>query len=151
MLAVLGAVVVLAALTGLAYSLGVGIADDDTGPQTKPPGDTSSTPAATGTGATVAGMEEFVETYLETVTKDPTEAFNLLTPTFQADSGGLAGYASFWDSVKKAKLLSIEADPDALTVGYDVEYDRGHGDKSSDRTSLRLEYDGGRYLIADEF
>jgi hypothetical protein len=36
-------------------------------------------------------------------------------------------------------------------VSYSVEYNRGHGDKQTDSTTLQLTYDGGQYLIADEF
>ncbi|MCW2795299.1 MAG: protein kinase [Nocardioides sp.] len=145
---ILGCVVVLALLTALAYSLGSGN-DPNGNPGSGSSG--NSPTGTTGTGATVAGMEDFVATYLSTVTKDPTAAFQLLTPQFQADSGGLSGYETFWDSVEKAKLDSIEADPDALTVHYSVEYDRGHGHKVTDDTNLRLTYDNGSYLIADEF
>jgi hypothetical protein len=96
-------------------------------------------------------MEDFVSGYLDTVTRDPATAFAQLTPGFQEASGGLTAYEQFWGGVEKAKLLSIQANPDDLTVSYTVEYNRGHGDKRTDSTTLQLTYDGGQYLIADEF
>jgi hypothetical protein len=148
-LALAGGIAALVLVTVVAYQLGVGRESGDGAGATDPSGGSSS-PAA-GTGATADGMKSFIETYLTTVTKDPAAAFALLTPEFQAQSGGLDGYQSFWDSVNKATLLSIDADPTALTVHYSVEYNRGREGKSSDETTLQLTYDDGTYLIADEF
>lgn len=148
-LAVIGAVVVLALLTALGYALGVGRGNDGD-PATGRPSDGTST--TSGTGATVTGIQDFIRTYLETVTHDPGAAFEMLTPEFQSASGGLSGYESFWESVHQAKLLTIDADAEQLTVSYTVEYNRGgkDGGKSTDETTLQLAYDGGTYLIAGE-
>jgi serine/threonine protein kinase len=146
-------VLALAVLTAIGYALGVGTGDD---PGSRDPGSTSSSPGQGGGSSaapnpTTEGMEDFISGYLDTVTRDPEAAFAQLTPAFQEASGGLAAYEQFWGGVEKAKLLSIQANPDDLTVSYSVEYNRGHGDKRTDSTTLQLTYDGDRYLISDEF
>ena len=63
-------------------------------------------------------MESFIEDYLATVTEDPRATFAMLTPAFQAASGGLSGYQSFWNTIADAEPTSVSADPDTLTVDY---------------------------------
>ncbi|MCW2765442.1 MAG: serine/threonine protein kinase [Nocardioides sp.] len=153
-LTLIGAVVAVVLLIALAYTLGGGGGGGNggnTGPSAKPAGGSTKTSDANATRATVAGMEDFIGTYLSTVTADPRAAFEMLTPEFQVASGNLSGYEGFWETVKKAKLLSIEADPNALTVHYSVEYNRAGDGKSTDETTLQLTYNHGSYLIADEF
>jgi serine/threonine protein kinase len=148
-LAVIGAVVVVALLTVLAYALAVG-RDNGRTPAAGSPSSSTTTTGAAESVATAAGMDDFIRNYLSTVTKDPEAAFALLTPEFQDASGGLSGYTGFWDSVRKAKLLSIDSNPDQLTVTYRVEYDRGREGKLVDTPTLRLTFNNGSYLIADE-
>jgi serine/threonine protein kinase len=151
---VLAGVLVLAVLVAVGYALGHDQGDNPAGAHgagRSPSPSGSTTPSDASPQPTAQGMEDFITTYLETVTHDPAEAFTMLTPAFQDASGGLASYEAFWDSVKKAKLLSVEPDPARSTVTYTVEYDRGHGDKTTDETTLKLAYDGTTYQIADEF
>ena len=63
-------------------------------------------------------MEDFISQYLATAPTDPESAFQMLTPEFQEQSGGIEGYRGFWDTVESANLLDIQADPEALTVAY---------------------------------
>jgi serine/threonine protein kinase len=99
---------------------------------------------------TAAGMESFIEDYLATVTRNPRAAFAMLTPEFQAASGGFRGYRSFWGTIESAEVISVSADPDTLTVSYRVEYTRKDGSTLQDDVSLRLLFEDGRYLIAGE-
>jgi hypothetical protein len=147
-------VLLLGVLTAVGYALGRDQDDTPTGgndARRSPSSSGSTTPGETTPQPTAEGMQDFITTYLDTVTKDPAAAFTMLTPAFQDASGGLARYEAFWDSVKKAKLLSVEADPEQSTITYTVEYDRGHGDRRTDETTLQLAYDGTSYKIADEF
>jgi eukaryotic-like serine/threonine-protein kinase len=99
---------------------------------------------------TAAGMEGFIADYLGTVTQDPDTAFTMLTPAFQRQSGGIGSYKGFWGTIERADLQSVSADPQDLTVTYDVEYTRTDGSTVPGNVSLDLAYRNGRYLIAGE-
>lgn len=111
---------------------------------------TGSTGPATPAAPTAAGMKGFIADYLATVTEDPDTAFTMLTPAFQRQSGGISGYKGFWDTIARADLGSISADPKDLTVTYDVEYTRRDGSQVAGHVSLDLVHRHGRYLIAGE-
>lgn len=100
--------------------------------------------------ATEEGMEAFVADYLATVTTDPRASFEQLTPEFQEASGGFGSYSGFWRTIRSASVQSVEADVDAMTVAYRVTYTTSNGSTSTDDVVLRLTFDDGRYLIADE-
>jgi serine/threonine protein kinase len=108
----------------------------------------SGTPAPS--GVTADGMEGFVEEYLATVTSDPKSAWSMLTPDFQAASGGFGRYNSFWKSIETADVLSAEADPASRRISYTVEYLHRDGTKSTDAVTLLLEGADGDYLISAE-
>jgi eukaryotic-like serine/threonine-protein kinase len=95
-------------------------------------------------------MAGFVTDYLGTVTRDPKAAFAMLTPDFQAASGGFGGYRSWWAPVRGAQVSDVRADPKAMTVSYHVVYDGPASRPAADDVQLRLVYQDGRYLIADE-
>jgi hypothetical protein len=95
-------------------------------------------------------MQGFIADYLDTVTQDPETAFTMLTPAFQRQSGGIGGYRGFWDTIERADLRSVSADPQDLTVTYAVEYTRTDGSTAPGNVSLDLAYRDGRYLIAGE-
>jgi hypothetical protein len=127
---------------------------------TPTPSATSRSPSQSATSAspspspsprpTAAGMEEFIEDYLATVTEDPRATFAMLTPEFQAASQGFRGYQSFWSTIEDAEPISVSADPDTLTVNYRVAYERTDGSDLVDEVSLQLVFEDGRYLIAGE-
>ena len=109
--------------------------------------DRTSQPA----GPTAQGMEDFIADYLATAPADPEAGFAMLTPEFQAQSGGIEGYRGFWSTVESAEPLDVGADPESLTVQYTVEYTmREGGDTSTDDVSLALVYEDGTYRIAGE-
>ena len=96
-------------------------------------------------------MRRFVQDYLATVTSDPAAAFERLTPEFQQASGGFGGYRGFWGTIASAAPSGIQPDPEAMTVSYDVAYERADGSSATDRVTLELVEDGdGGYLIAGE-
>lgn len=110
------------------------------------PSETTSTPPE----PDAADMETFVDDYLTTAAADPPSGFEMLTPEFQAASGGLPGYQSFWGRVTNPRLLDVQADPDALTVAYDYTYNFQGGGKRQEHVELRLVFEDGRYLIAGD-
>lgn len=145
------AVLVLAVMIGLiAY-----YANQDSPP---PPANDPTTQSPAGSGspdprADAADMEAFIGDYLSAADSDPATAFDMLTPQFQAESGGETGYNAFWDRVTNAQLIEVAAnadDPENLTVSYTYSYNlRGEG-RQTDSPTLRLVFEDGRYLIADE-
>ncbi len=99
-------------------------------------------------GPTRRGMEQFVRDYVRAVSTDPDAAWQMLTPRFQAQSGGLATYRDFWAGVGPGRILEISANPDTLVVSYRVRFENfGTGRRP---TVLELEYADGRYRIDGE-
>ena len=95
-------------------------------------------------------MSAFVEDYLSTVTSDPETTWNQLTPGFQEASGGFESYSGFWGGIESATPSNVQADPEAMTVSYSVDYVEQGGGTSSDQVTLELVQRGDRYLIAGE-
>jgi hypothetical protein len=119
-------------------------------PSTSPTTSPSESSSAPSERPTAAAMQGFIATYLSTVTEDPDKAFTMLTPAFQRQSGGIGGYKGFWGTIARADLGTVSADPENLTVNYDVEYTRTDGSQVPGNVSLDLAYRDGRYLIAGE-
>ena len=120
-------------------------------------GDTrSSSPSTPKTSTTTAAntqasaMEDFIATYLSTVTRDDHATYAMLTAGFQAESGKYGGYHGFWKNVDSATPSNVRADPAAMTVSYDVDYVRTDGSTSSDHVTLQLVEDGSSFKIAGE-
>lgn len=137
-LAAVLAVVLYAALSGREP------ASDNTARPSQTP--SSSKPAAT--EPTAAGMESFIRDYVAAVASDPATSWQMLTPKFQAESGGFETYRRFWDGATNGRVLSISADPDTLTVSYQVRFE--NFDNGPGPTVLDLEFEDGRYLIDGE-
>jgi serine/threonine protein kinase len=153
-LRILGAVLVLLVAVGIAFAIGMnGDGDDD---PTASPSSTvtgSGSPSSSASSAdepTEAGMEDFVETYIETASTDPEAAFAMLTPAFQEASNGLSGYEGFWGDLRGVKLLDVSADPASLEVSYTYRYVKPGSGPTEDDVVLRLTYANGSYLIDQE-
>jgi eukaryotic-like serine/threonine-protein kinase len=119
---------------------------DDAGAAPSPSPETSSTTAKP--EPTAAGMESFIRDYVAALSSDVDAAWQMLTPKFQRESGGLATYRDFWDGVGRGRVLSIDADPDDLVVSYRVRFENfGTGRRP---TVLDLVFEDGRYRIDGE-
>lgn len=115
---------------------------------TKSPSATASSPDAATAEPTVEGIESFIRDYVATVASDPDAAWQMLSPKFQVESGGIDTYRKFWGKATNGRVLSISANPSNLTVSYQVRFDsfaNGPGP-----TVLDLKFDDGRYLIDGE-
>lgn len=125
------------------------VSDDSTSEPSSP---TTETPTATTPppANTTQDITDFITTYLATVTSDRRAAFAMLTPEFQAESGGYGGYSGFWRTVESAVPTEIEVDPEKLTVSYEVDYRTVSGDRDRDKVSLQLQRTDAGYLIAGE-
>ncbi len=98
-------------------------------------------------------MRQFIQDYLSTAASDPRAGYAMLTPTFQAASGGLEGYRGFWERSSEVQGVEVlEADPRTLGVRYTYRYRTQDGRTISDDVQLQLDYDAttGRYLISAE-
>ena len=130
------------------------VAQDDPSPgaaTSETPRETPDEDDSPGEAPTEDGMENFMQDYLTTAPSDPQTAFGMLTPQFQAASGGIAGYRGFWDTIASADLQSFSADPEALTVSYTVAYQReGEDGTITDDVRLALVFQEGTYKIAGE-
>ena len=110
---------------------------------------TEPTPSNAATG-TPAAMRAFVQDYFARVTSDPESTFAMLTPEFQAASGGFEGYTGFWSTIESATPRSIRADPRTLTTSYTIDFVTTSGQSRTEQGRLRLEQQGDGFLIADE-
>jgi serine/threonine protein kinase len=97
---------------------------------------------------TAAGMESFIRDYVAAVASDPDTSWKMLTPKFQRESGGIEHYHSFWGDATNGQVRSITADPDNLTVSYQVHFDNFKNGPGP--TVLDLKFEDGHYLIDGE-
>ncbi len=116
-------------------------------PETPEPSTPASSPAER--APTPAQMRDFIASYLETASTDPAAAFERLTPGFKSESGGLSGYEAFWGGVSNARLVALDADPDAMTVSYRYSYDYEDGAARTEEVFLQLVEDGDGGLLID--
>ena len=147
-LGILAAVLVVLIAVVVAVTVGgedpqAGPPDDETTSQSEP---TDDQPA----GPNAADMEAFIADYLATAPSSPETTYEMLTPAFQEESGFLEGYTGFWGTIESAELVDVSADRQAMTVAYTVDYLAENGEETTDDVVLRLAYEDGRYLIAEE-
>jgi hypothetical protein len=119
------------------------------GPARSPSSSRSTTGAGTSTTKAQA-MEQFLNTYLATVTSDRQSAWDMLTPAYQGASGGFGSYNGFWGTIRSATPSNVTADPAESTVTYDVAYVKTNGDRTTEHHTLQLVPDGSSYLINDQ-
>lgn len=101
-------------------------------------------------GGTPAAMRAFVSDYFSTVTSDPETTYAMLTPEFQAESGGFERYSGFWSTIESATPRAIKADPRSLTTTYTIDYVTTAGETRTEQGRLQLEQQGDSFLIAGE-
>ncbi len=94
-------------------------------------------------------MQAFVDDYVATAVEDPKVSWELLTPEFQEVSGGFGSYKKWWDQWESAVPANVTADPEAMTVNYDITY-TGDDGQQSDNVTLTLVENGDGYVIAAE-
>ncbi|TQK71803.1 hypothetical protein FBY23_3606 [Nocardioides sp. SLBN-35] len=147
------AMVTLLGLVGAALLFGGGDAEspgtrpetsDTTTPEESEP--TTAVPSSGPTPPTAAQLETFARDYVATASGDPALGFTWLTEAYQQRS---PRYREVWASIRDPRILSVSADPAAMTVRYTYRYRlRGGGSRTEDIT-LFLVQDGERLLIAD--
>lgn len=129
-------------------------AGDQSSSEASSPSQSSSEPSPSSSEPadepTAEGMSDFVRSYLANVTSDPSSTWQQLTPEFQAKSKNFGTYQRFWGTIADAVVSDVKADPESLEVSYHVEYTMQDGTRRPDDVRLKLVYDQGDYLIADE-
>ncbi|MBO0845186.1 MAG: serine/threonine protein kinase [Nocardioides sp.] len=152
------AAAVLVALGVIAFAAWTGVRDTPTrtsssGPSTRGTtgaSDTSS-PASPQPGPSqTKQMEQFLQSYLATVTSDHHKAWTMLTPAYQQASGGFGSYVGFWSTISSASPSHVTANPAAMTVTYDVAYVKADGEHTTEHHTLQLTRNGSSYLINDQ-
>ena len=71
----------------------------------------------------------------------------MLTPAFQAESGGFESYAGFWSTIQSATVSDVRADPRSLTTSYTIQYVATSGRTTTEQAQLVLQRSGDGYLI----
>ena len=138
----------MAALGFAALTSGTGSNSSTAGNQAH--GGSSSSPtspktsSSSGTSDQAAAMEQFIASYLSTVTSDDHATFDMLTPQYQVESGHYGGYHGFWKTVRSATPHNVTVDPAAMTVTYDVDYVTDNGGTTTDHVTLQLVKNGRR-------
>ncbi len=112
------------------------------------PEETTSSPPDDSTERQEA-MEGFVENYVAAAIDDPKISWTMLTPEFQKASGNFGAYKKYWDQWDSAVPRNIEADPEVMTVNYDITYE-GHDGRVRDHVTLTLVDGDEGFLIAAE-
>jgi serine/threonine protein kinase len=120
---------------------------DPASDSTKGPSDTTSSPAPAAE-PTEEGMESFIRDYVAAVASDPETSWQMLSPKFQVESGGFETYRKFWDPATNGRVRSISANPENLSVSYQVRFDNFNNGPGP--TVLDLKFEDGRYLIDGE-
>lgn len=112
----------------------------------------SESPSASETsGATAEGIDSFIRSYLATAPANPDGAFSsMLTPAFQASSGGIEGYRDWWGSVASTSVVSVSPSVAPLKVTYTYKYTMKDGRQDGGTVTLGLVYADGKYLIDSE-
>ena len=134
----------------VAEELAENTADDSEDPSEKPtPSESPS--ASQSTEATAEGVDAFIRNYLATAPANPDSAYStMLTPAFQAGSGGLDGYRSWWGTVASTSVVSVSPSVDPLKVTYTYKYVMKDGRSEGGTVTLGLVHTDGRYLINSE-
>jgi len=117
----------------------------------------SSSPSASSSSVpadqpTEDGVRTFVGNYLDAAVDHTDRAYKMLTPDFQAASGGLNGYRSFWGhvtSIDDIATIAPEVGQD-LGVSYRYTYTTDDGARHTENVHLKLTYQDGQYLIAGD-
>ena len=137
----------------LAVMIGLLLLNNDDDPSAGVADDGSSSPSQTTPPAQPDAemIENFATDYLTTAAADPRAGYAMLTPAFQAESGGLPGYEGFWGRVSNVRVDDVQADPEALTVRYTYTYDLAAAGVQTDTVELQLvQGDDGDLLIAED-
>lgn len=109
-----------------------------------------STEPSASAGGTRAEVRAFVQDYFSLVTSSPETSYVMLTPEFQAESGGYERYSGFWSTISSARPYDITVDPDTLVTSYTIDYVTTSGRTTTEQKQLQLEKQGEDYLIASE-
>ena len=101
----------------------------------EPSPEPDQSPAA---GGTQAEVRAFVQEYFSLVTSAPESSYVMLTPEFQAASGGFERYSGFWSTISSARPYDITVDPDTLVASYTIDYVTTSGRTSTEQKQLQL-------------
>ncbi|WP_436701385.1 hypothetical protein [Nocardioides sp. BYT-33-1] len=110
------------------------------------PDPTTAEPSEAPTPPTAAELESFARDYVATASGDPARGFTWLTEAYRQRS---PRYREVWSSIRDPRVLSVSADPAAMSVSYTYTYRLAGGGSRTEDITLFLVQDGERLLIAD--
>ena len=154
---VLVALLVVALFLVFAWLFGAFDPDNGSAADSSTPTSSSSEPEDTPSSgspdleARAEQIQAFITDYVALAVDDPKTSWEQLTPEFQQASKGFGSYKKFWDQWSSAIPANIEADPEALSVTYDISYTREDGGADeSDSVTLQLQETDDGFLIDGE-
>lgn len=125
--------------------------EEPTPSETTSPSPSESPSASETAGATAEGVDAFIRSYLVSAPANPDGTFSsMLTPAFQASSGGIEGYRAWWGGVASTSVVSVSPSVDPLKVTYTYRYTMKDGRQDGGTVTLGLVYADGKYLINSE-
>ncbi|TNM41270.1 serine/threonine protein kinase [Nocardioides albidus] len=142
--AIAAAVVLLVLVTALVLRPDGDEGTSGAGKDSGSPGTTTTAPTTPAAAPTAEEMETFARNYVATASADPSRGFAMLTPGYQAAS---PEYADFWGRVRRPQILTVTADPAAMTVTYRYKYVLAGAGRRSELVTLDLVDQGGSLLI----
>ena len=92
-------------------------------------------------------MSKFASTYYGLLPGDPDAAFGYLAPSMQKN-GGITAYKEFWTTISSVKVSSMQPDPSAGKITFDILYVRANGTQLSQQQVFNLTPNGDSFLIA---
>jgi hypothetical protein len=119
----------------------------ETPTRAEPAAENDDEPTATRSAepVTARALERFARDYVATASSDPEQGFALLTRDYQGQS---PRYREVWTAIQEPRILSVQGDPETLTVRYTYRYGPPGGARRTEDVTLQLVQRGARLLIA---
>ncbi|WP_197382625.1 serine/threonine-protein kinase [Mycolicibacterium mengxianglii] len=115
---------------------------------TAPTAPSTTTPSTTETTSTFQSMRELVTSYYGQLPGDASGAWSMLSPGYQAQTGGLREYQKFWASIRSVTVESVTPRDDT-SVTARLTYVLRNGKTDSEQRWLQVEPVDGTLMITD--
>ncbi|MEU8897542.1 serine/threonine-protein kinase [Nocardia sp. NPDC048505] len=112
---------------------------------TPPPSTTTPPPTTTAGPPTPEQIAQFIQGYYGMLPGNIDGAWSQLSPSYQAQTGGLGAYTSFWRSIRSVRVNSVNPSGDGATAS--ISYVKTNGQTSTENRWFRVSSEGGRLLI----
>ncbi|MEV0246723.1 serine/threonine-protein kinase [Nocardia sp. NPDC050712] len=114
---------------------------------TPPPSTTTPPPTTTPAGPpTPEKVAQFIQGYYSMLPGNIDGAWSQLSPSYQAQTGGLGAYTSFWRSIRSVQVGNVNPSGDGATAS--ISYVKTNGQTSTETRWFRVSSETGRLLIS---